>query len=135
MPRGRPRKPVAQHIAEGSYRADRHGPATAKPLKPPRKPKKLPPKAAEFWDERVTELIAAGVAASTDQESLELLCRTWDALCDCPPDPADKDTMASWKTLFSAWCQLSSRFGLTPSDRAKIFSGRPAEDKDAEFFG
>jgi phage terminase small subunit len=135
MPRGRPRKPVAQHIAEGSYREDRHGPASTRPLKPPRKPKGLRGKAAEFWDERVKELIVAGVAASTDTESLELLCRTWAALCECQPDPEDKDVMVSWKTLFSAWCQLASRFGLTPSDRAKIFSGRPGEDPDKEFFG
>jgi phage terminase small subunit len=52
-------------------------------------------------------------------------------------NPTDKDTRVSYINYHQQWAALASRFGMTPSDRAKIrLPSEPQKDDDEQrFFG
>lgn len=125
---GRPRKPIEKHQLEGTYRPDRHGPVNAAdlPEPPPALPPGLPDDVAAKWVQAVDLL--AGVVKRRDVPLLIDLCR-WLARSD--KVAAKLDAMAAEEkgfnqTLIAAGIvtdkllQLSGRFGMTPSDRAKL---------------
>lgn len=130
MPRGRPRKPVAQKVAEGTFRPDRDGdPALqveASGLPVP--PADLSAEALAFWNLIVPQLVASKVAAEADSTQLGMMCQWWaryqrySEACDTLPID-DKGLYQMTVLCGIAWTnfdKIAARFGLTPSDRAKL---------------
>lgn len=129
---GRPRKPTAILKLEGDYSPSRHGYRGAEPQPDgtPRKPIGLPRDAGLHWDQIVPELSRLGVATRIDEAALEDMCRWWGRM-----QVLSRKTKQDYRTLTLAamcakqWRDYASRFGLTPSDRAKLSVG-DASDHD-----
>jgi hypothetical protein len=130
--RGRPRKPVENHLRDGTYRADRHGPIPdeepAGP--PPAKPKDLTGVAEKFWN-LVVALVGPTLRAA-DAPQLVQMCRWWARWKECEQaidelaEGVEPGSMQYTRLLNSAvvcsanFDRVASRFGLTPADRAKL---------------
>lgn len=145
MPAGRPRKPTALLQAAGTFRHDRHG-QRVDALGVPSMPEWLASDAlaVEVWQETLPLLISQGCAAEIDAASLAILCQAM-SLSIRASDMAES---AEWGTTErqrirneanaaqATVIKLSSRFGLTPADRAGIKSERQetqATDKSRFF--
>ena len=135
---GRKRRAVEDRKLTGEYRADRHGPAPeeggeAESLV---RPSSLSTCAVLVWDELVGML--AGVARKRDVPVLAELCRWVErsnriaAALDAM-QPTDKDfgrLLVSAGIATDKVDKLASRFGLNPTDRAKVPQGEgPAKAK------
>lgn len=124
---GRPRKPIAQHVLDGTYRHDRHA-DTWQPTGEPETPDWLGPDAQALWQSIVPPLVASGVATALDAAELAALCDWWgmyrQAIDKLPTlDPDSKlyfKTQMIAVTSFKQFSAIASKFGLTPSDRAKL---------------
>lgn len=127
---GRPRKSVDEHLANGTYRPSRHGPippaADPTPAEPPRMPKGLPEDVAAKWRELVAVL--AGRLKRTDLPMLENLAR-WMAEADKlaaaragmkPGDKGYAQNVTMYGIATDKIAMHSTRFGLSPADRAKL---------------
>jgi phage terminase small subunit len=125
---GRPRKPVEAKILEGTFRADKDGDPTTflapgEPVPPPH----LKGPALEFWGEVVPGLVALGVARAADAPALAEMC-TWyaryrklaRAFDRAKVGPGNSGLMMQMGVSFDKFNGLAARFGLTPSDRAKL---------------
>lgn len=139
MPAGRPPKPTALHKLHGTYREDRHGERADSEEELftgiPDKPHDLGPDADLLWDHVIGQLKAAKVVTGIDSASLEAMCRWWgrykeldrrivkeshdDDLCET----LELRARRSWL----AFDRISSRFGMTPADRAKLKTAPPEE--------
>lgn len=129
---GRPRKSVEDHVRDGTYRKDRHGPiptasTSDDPVtKFPDRPASLTGRPAEVWD-RLAKVLG-GVVRLRDVPTLEELCRWIERAERVDAELADMDPKETRfvKTLTgAAICtdkilKLSNCFGLSPSDRAKL---------------
>lgn len=130
MPGGRPRKPTAAKILDGTYRPDRDGSpeqvvsAAGSPEPPP----ELQGDALAFWRRVIPGLCERNCAAVCDASALAMMCEWWaryrrysealDAMI-----PTDKGTYQMTVLCGIAttnFDKLAARFGLTPSDRAKL---------------
>lgn len=130
---GRPRKPVAAHLLDGTYREDRHGNSFL-PGGEPTKPDWLSPEANELWDLIVPQL--SGIATAVDAAELAALCDWW-ALYRIArrtlAEISDRKSRSYYDAQIlvgAAWKQFSaiaSKFGLTPSDRARLQVSPPEE--------
>lgn len=134
MPGGRPRKSLADHLRDGTYRPDRHGPRPGETANvqvpvsscPPDKPHKLTPAQSAIWDQ-LTELLA-GVVTDRDADSLKMICiwlsefqRVQMILQTMTPGQKGyKDTLVSAGICSANYDKLASKFGLTPADRSKL---------------
>ena len=151
MPTGRPRKPAAIHVREGTYRADRHAEAdplvpvaAAVPTKPPAS---LPKDVAPEWHAVATWLSSVGIVKEADLALLaEGLVELHNARA--AQKEIDKiqrkrslaaDDYAHWTSLtrirsqaMSAYLQVMSRFAIGPSDSAKFLHLMPKPKKPAE---
>jgi len=135
MPGGRPRKPIALKITEGTFRADRDGDLAAQVQAggSPSPPEHLAGDALEFWNQVVPGLISAGVAAACDSPALAMMCEWWARhrrfsrqLDEMTIDPGEVyRTTILCGIAWTNFDKIASRFGLTPSDRAKL-SVRPS---------
>ncbi len=132
---GRPPKPLAVLKADGTYRADRHGnrgPVTGG--EPLRKPDDLGDAASWLWEE-VTRTRGAWLCGS-DAAALHTLCVAWGFMQACEArlqsDATDKLARCAWTSYQAVFTQLGARFGLTPSDRARLGEDKPQRDSDAE---
>lgn len=129
MPGGRPRKPVQAKILAGTYRADRDGdPASlVRAAGSPVAPAHLSGEALAFWGRIVPGLVASGVAAACDGPALTAMCEWWaryrrysEALDAAPADGDAYQLLVMVGISTTNFDRLASRFGLTPSDRAKL---------------
>lgn len=144
--RGRPRKPVADLALEDRFRSDRHGdPVTVwQPAGAPTPPDWLSDDARQLWQSLVPSLAARGVATAVDTAELGGLCDWWaryrqvsralDAVADIKSTEYYRLQIlagAAWKNFATA----ASKFGLNPSDRARlrIDSGAKQEDELLKF--
>jgi hypothetical protein len=126
---GRPRKPAELHRLHGSYRKDRHGPLPPSSngdetneagdvwLEP------TDPQALEFYKLLLHSPVGVAIRA-TDSAALTLAAETWvllnkavDAARGDPMDVAARSAVVAYAGVFDRLC---SRFGLTPSDRARL---------------
>ena len=131
---GRNRKPIGCHLADGTFRADRHASRLgSEPIADgdPVRPRGLDPTAKKLWDAVVPELVAMGVVAKIDSTMLAEMCRWYSRYRQTASMPnADYRqtvlTVMAWKSF----SQLAGKFGLTPSDRAKLKAGGAAFDDD-----
>ena len=127
---GRPRKPDALKVLDGTWSASRDGNLedVVLPVGVPAKPDALPPRAAAFWDEIVPQLIETGCVAEIDGIMLAELAgwygryRQWAE----PLDAGELDDVDSRRRLLgacAAWKQfeqLAAKFGLNPVDRSRL---------------
>ena len=128
---GRRRKSLAHHLAAGTYRADRHGPLPSKlddsvPVVGPGEELVFEPfhdDAKEFYKAFIDSPVGAAIVA-TDTAALTLLSELWvllnTAIDAAHKDPADASARAAVVGYMQQFNQLSSRFGLTPSDRERL---------------
>lgn len=137
------RKSIEQHQLDGTYRADRHGALTADDqpaAAPPPMPRGLKPNVAAKWAEAVTLL--SGVVKPRDTALLVELASWLAESADLaehragikPGDKGYLQYMTARGITTDKLLQLSIRFGLSPSDRAKLraeASAGPAKPKVA----
>lgn len=120
---GRHKKPTSQLKLEGRYQPSWHGDRGDEPVFDgvPVKPEGMLPEASKHWDEVVVGLIAAGVAKKGDQPALVEMCNWWADL-QMLRQASDRDyrNMTLAAMCFKQWISIASRFGMTPSDRAKL---------------
>ncbi len=136
MPGGRPRKPTSAKILDGTFRADRDGPADSVVPAPgsPVAPASLQGEALAFWNQIVPDLVARGVAAACDAPTLGYLCEWWSLyrrLYDSLPPEGSlagcTQTITQMAIATDKFDRLASKYGLNPSDRAKLRIA-PAKD-------
>jgi P27 family predicted phage terminase small subunit len=131
-------KSTAAHLADGTFRADRHAKRrrveaaqSGKPLKPP---KELPPKLRPLW-RRVVASIDAGWLAPADAWLLSALVVVLDQVQRDAAKVSDQGSVVkgarsgelvrnpfaiSLRQNLDALLRLSVRFGLSPRDRALL---------------
>ena len=136
---GRPRKPTSILKLEGAYHPSRHGDRSGEPVATgsPVKPKDMTPAASKHWDEVVGELIRMGIAKQIDQTALVQMCE-WFSECKRLQKSKTKDykNLTMWSCAHKQWRDLASRFGMTPSDRARLDVGESSNsDPAARFIG
>lgn len=119
----------------GDYRKDRHanrGPKSGGEAL--RKPDDMPEHASWLWDE-VTRTRAAWLCGS-DAASLSTLCDAFHFMQTSRvallTDPSDKNSRCAWSAYAAVFASLGARFGLTPSDRARLGEDKPLRDENAE---
>lgn len=130
---GRPAKPTALHVIEGTLHATRHRARAAAPeaTGQPEKPKFLKGRASRLWDETAPLLVAMGVAKQLDAHVLAAWC--------CLMAEFEKDPKAMTASRISQMRALAGTLGMTPSDRARMGAsngaGKQATSAAAKFFG
>src|SRR6478735_6299937 len=116
---GRPRKPVAQHLLDGTFRHDRHGNSWL-PDGSPVMPDWLSPDAQELWNSIVPQL--NGIATALDEAQLAALCDWWSlwrAARESLASIEDRQSRSYYDAQIlvgAAWKQfaaIASKFGLT----------------------
>lgn len=132
---GRPAIPVHVHKLRGTYRPDRHGNRGPKMGgEPLRIPDDLPEHAEWLWRE-VTRLRGPWLCGS-DAASLRTLSMAFHFMKRCEAklleDATDKDARCSWGAYAATFLSLGAKFGLSPSDRAKLGEDKPQRDAEDE---
>ena len=130
----RPRKPLEQHKADGTYRADRHGGVVSADevagSGSPQMPTTFKGHAKSCWNSVVKLLVDAKIARAIDTPHLVAMCEWWaryrtvsDAIDKVDPgvDPMlycrlEGVAVKAW-SMFS---RIAGRFGMTPADRASL---------------
>ena len=132
---GRPPKPDAIRIAEGTYRKDRHGDPESKP-KPQglsKRPTLTLPESRAFWNEYVPKLVELGIAKETDAPRLQMLAESWGllrrAVKACNADPLDKDARIAFAEYSRQFASAAAEFGMNPADRARIIVEKPQKSR------
>jgi len=124
------KKPVEQHILQGTYRQDRHGNRPL-PACVPKCPKGMTPAARKHWRHLAGILATAGIISQIDGLSLRLLAESVDLYLTSSEKLAAHGLIAkttNGNVIQSpflpirnrAWEQivkLAGQFGLTPADR------------------
>lgn len=122
--KGRPRKPTVKHIADGTYRADRHGNRvdafTA--VGSPDKPKSLTKEAEVLWD-LIAENLPPEIWNKCDRAMIEGCCKWW-AIYTLAIDSMDVNIAHKAWTCFM---QAAAQIGLSPVARAKLQAPPPKE--------
>lgn len=141
MPRGgQNAKPLAVLQLEGGFQHNKkryvgRGPSLGGEAL--RKPDDLPDRAGWLWDQ-VTLHRSAWLCGS-DAPALEMLCRSFAYMRECDKvlekNPLDKDARCARATYFGEVNSLGARFGLTPSDRARLGEDKPLRDEQEEMKG
>ena len=141
---GRPRKSIDQHLRDGTYRADRHGPIATDQLEsqappPPAMPGEVVGLAAEFW-RRIVGLLG-NLIRDRDAPLLAELCWHWAELQRIKTEIAlvtpgtgnYRDLLIANGICTDKFDRIARRFGMTPVDRAKlkVESVGPAKPKVA----
>lgn len=119
---GRPLKPTALKLIDGTFRPDRHGPPSAEPQPEgtPDKPKWLKGRASKVWDQYAPELIRLKVLTSVDGHSFGL----W---CQLAAKVERKDYTAAEIAQFR---MIGSEFGIGAASRARLGTRDDKETKD-----
>lgn len=117
----RPRKPTILHLAQGTYRKDRHGARgeEPKPALGAKPPPWLPPAALEVWARLAPMLTKAGILTEVDGEALGLLCallvQAGEQARGGALDPRLSAELRAWQACF----------GMSPASRSKVHAQRP----------
>ena len=110
-------------MANGTYQESKHGGRRREPAfcGTPKKPKRMPKEAGEFWDQIVPSLENKGVAKAIDAAALELMCIWWARLKKLQRMKKDNyQTDCRLAMASKQWQSLAAKFGLTPADRARL---------------
>jgi len=132
----RPRKPTSiLKLENGKLYESRHGrrDGEPKPSGVPEMPEGMPEAAQAHWREVVPTLVDTGVAKAIDEPAIEQMC-LWHAelrrLWAIPPDARDKPWGTAIARAREGWNFFAVRFGLTPSDRARLGVSEPREPSE-----
>jgi len=129
------RKTTDEHLKDGTYRADRHGPKTpvlryANGI--PQPPDDLDELGARLWHDVIAQT-PPQLLCELDWASLTQLCRTHsivEQLSKClQDDPLEVKLYAAWTAAMGRFLTMCGRWGLTPLDRAKTRTDGRANDK------
>lgn len=130
--RGRPPKPIAQHILSGTFRADRHSGDVPKPADGvPTCPKDLGADAKKVWRELVRTMKKAGILTKADGWLMARFCtavvRLRAAESEIDKVPMDDSGRATVKSLYviirgetDTLKSLGSALGLDPVSRTRL---------------
>lgn len=126
---GRPRRPIDMRLLDGTYEPSRHGPLPESEETAPKllsKPVGLTGDTSKIWD-RLFPLVAP-VARERDMPLLVELCAWWSELNRVraalkksgPGSKGYNQLLVSAGICSDKVDRIASRFGMTPSDRAKL---------------
>lgn len=134
--RGRPRKPTAIKILDGTFREDRHGdePKIEALTSLPKPPSSLGKEGKRRWKTEGEQLLAKGILSVTDLPALEVYCAAWDEVQHCADvlskqgeySMRDNGTMAAHPAIRRKGEALDRirayqrEFGMTPSSRTGV---------------
>jgi len=143
---GRPRKPMAQKVLQGTFRKDRN-PVNEPVISPPKVDTVRPPSSLNkwgktFWKEHYQQLVDAKILTAADMPAFEMMARSWGEYKQadwdiCHGSDGKKRTMAEYrrsreynrkkmpevmerKESLEAFNRIASQFGMTPVARNKI---------------
>ncbi|HEY0839775.1 MAG TPA: phage terminase small subunit P27 family [Vulgatibacter sp.] len=144
--RGRPRKPTALHVIDGTARPDRANRREPKPkVAEPLCPTHLDEIAKSKWRELAPQLVRLGVLTRIDGDALAIYCQAysrWAAAEDDVKANGITYTTANGMVRQNPAVGISSaatvtmatyggKLGLNPADRAKLHgSGEDEEEED-----
>lgn len=136
-PGGRNRKSNEVHVANGTFRGDRHGSADAFKPGTPKPVMELGEAGKQLWQEVLANLPAAATA-TIDSYKLSLLCQSWELLqasiARWTADPKDNSARLSVNALMQTVDRLGSQFGLSPRDRTRMSRVGWGEEKSEDPF-
>lgn len=134
--RGRPRKPTAIKLLDGTFRQDRHGAElTTEPLSElPKAPASLGKSGKKHWKDDGKRLLSLGVLTVSDLSALESYCAAYDEVDHCNAileqqgeySMRDNGTMAAHPAIARRDRALDRvrayqrEFGMTPSSRSGV---------------
>ena len=115
---GSNRKPTRVLRLEGGYREDRHGGSEPEPDGLPVKPKTWGKRSWESrcWDRMTPWMFECGVVTAADQTMLEMMCGWYSEYRKA----AEAGNFTKMEKAFKLFDSIASRFGCTPSDRARL---------------
>lgn len=129
---GRPGKPTEKHIADGTFRADRHGTRDESAGGLPIKPDELDENGNWCWEFVVSSLSERGIAKQIDTILLTQMCQMWSLYCKsfelAKVDPTDKELRCAVVAYRREFDSIAARFGLTAADRQRL-NGPSAKKK------
>lgn len=133
---GHNRKPVAQHLAEGTYRAHRHGPAATitKPKGKLRKPDGLTDRQSAIWDE-LESMLPPGVAGEADSIAFAMFVTWYGLWKDATRSPAPLAVPAQRSALIASGDRVRhylTDFGMLPMARERMGLNAPTDDGDVD---
>lgn len=139
VPAGRPHKPIELLKRDGGYRPYRHDKishSVASTTGLPLKPRGLSRAASKCWDHIIDT--RKDWISDSDGLTLQHMCEIWslrgEAVKRLKEDPHNKDARCALRDWSQIFMQVAGRFGLTPSDRAKLGEEiADAKDNAAEF--
>lgn len=141
------KKPTKLKVMQGTARHDREVENELEfdeVLEIPKAPKTLKGEGIIEWNNRVTELRTLGMLSQVYLRSLEMYCIGVNLMCeaseelnkDVPTDEKKQRQRRYWQMqlndAFKIVTTIASRFGFTPSDKAKI--SMPESKENNEFF-
>lgn len=140
MPAGRPPKPTALHILEGTLREDRHADRKREPrgAGPPVKPPTLRGEASAHWDAQVVEWIKERRVTASHQAALEQMCEwwaEWRRLGGGTDEIKAPGRIYAMGAAFKNWFSLAKEFGATPVSQARIAADVSTPDDIAAKYG
>ena len=147
---GRPSKPTRLKLLQGNPGKRALPRNEPKPeLGVPTRPGWLAPEAKREWNRAVPELRRLGLLARIDRAMLVMWCETWAIFVQADRDIQDKGSTRTLTTsnyeevrpsvairfaAIAKLMQLSARFGMSPSDRAKMSAPPMEEENDFATF-
>lgn len=135
MPAGRPRKSEQQHRIEGTYRHNEHGHIGG----PSESGQPVQPDTLNADGRWLWEFVLRHWMTELDSVQLQQLCETWQLVRAAQQavnnDPLDRDARTAWTAYSKAFNSLAGKFGLNPSDRAKLpkMADKIVDDDDRYF--
>lgn len=136
---GRPRTPTAMLKLTGAIDHDKKRYADRanepRPKGTPQKPLDMTPEASDWWDRNVPLYVEMGVATDVDGPALEMAAHWWSESQRLrATGESDYRTLCMLSMASKQFMAIVSKFGGTPSDRAKLSVTKPDEDDPlAEF--
>ena len=135
---GRRPKPIASHLAEGTYDPSTHddrqdviGEGQAKDLLGL---DKFGPYGANLFDQLAEPLGKYGYASSLDSTNLSALCYWWNEFATLANSdrPTGYQAQRAWqiskRDAFTQFSRIATQFGLSPTARAGMYNTTVAED-------
>lgn len=136
---GRPRKSSAVRILEGNPGRRPIPKEPGIPRWDGADPEMLPPIAQDFYRSFAPRIREFVPATKLDEPAIVLMSSTWGlAMTALESLQTNGLTLGkrknpaaqSWRENVSLFLQIASRFGMTPSDRARLFAGAPKKPVD-----
>ena len=120
--KGRPRKPLEKHRADGTFRADRHSRKEVKSTGEPYQIGELDEHGLDLWNRIVPELVKMKIATAIDSPQLFAMCDWWSEYRKFQTDKRMEKykRVCSMAAAYKQFATIASKFGLTAVDRASL---------------